>query len=295
MSEIASYNQSEAPYFIDPKNLDNLERAPFMKELPIKLIISGFNSKSEDSLFGILVPAYKNNENYNVMYVSYVNRTKDKCDRSITAKNLSTCIYTELKKIFEVHQIKLKDVHVISASLGVVLAGYMVPLFGKEKLARFTGLDPAVMATFSPCMGFSNTDEYPVSSESAHFVDIHHTNMLFSGYVGLLGHLDVIYNNGRRQEACDDIDLVANFIGSACSHRTMNFYYAQSVFSKVGFWGKPCRYIFNPYDENDTRICATDDNEEEILVGESVSHQSRGLYHVITNPTFPYSKGKMFS
>ncbi|CAD6227390.1 GSCOCG00006160001-RA-CDS [Cotesia congregata] len=168
----------------------------------------------------------------------------------------------------------VQDIHAIGHSLGAHIPAIASNYLGNHKLKRITGLDPA-----RPLLGIIGLDA-KLDSSDAVFVDVYHSSIL--GRVDACGHVDFIMNSGKTQPGCQMLDLV-------CHHARASLYFAESITSKLGFWGYP---------ENlKGEIASGKISEESVLelAGEFVNRSIRGVYYVIpTNARKPFAKGPYF-
>lgn len=143
------------------------------------------------------------------------------------------------------------------------------------KARRITGLDPAMP-------GFSTvTDSNKLDRTDGEFVDILHTNAFLQGVVQQSGDVDFYMNGGVLQPGCW---VEERFF--ACNHHRAPYYFAESINSKVGFWGWPC----DNYLQYLLGRCPP--REPQILMGEDVDINSDGMHLIITDSVPPFAVGK---
>ena len=119
--------------------------------------------------------------------------------------------YVVAKYILELHKsrgLSLDNVHVLGASLGGQLAGF-IGYFTNGRLGRITGMDPS-----GPLFHVVNASDRLEKSD-AQFVDIIHTAGRWVGNDDIQGHVDFFPNSGRApQPGCIDKESV----DLTCSH-----------------------------------------------------------------------------
>uniref|UniRef100_A0A182SYA4 Lipase domain-containing protein n=1 Tax=Anopheles maculatus TaxID=74869 RepID=A0A182SYA4_9DIPT len=168
----------------------------------------------------------------------------------------------------------LNDVHIIGHSLGAHTSGFTGQSVRSGKVARVTGLDPALP-------GF--TDQQPdklLDPSDAQFVDVMHTCAGMLGHDRNLGHVDFWPNGGRvNQPGCGGID---DFVG-ACSHGRSYEYYAESIARPAAFKAYPCRSA----DEFREAKCRSG----PIPMGDATPTTARGNHFLETNAKPEYGKG----
>ena len=104
--------------------------------------------------------------------------------------------------------VSLDNVHVLGASLGGQLAGFIGHFTG-GKVGRITGMDPS-----GPLFHIVNASER-LDKSDAQFVDIIHTAGRWVGNDDTIGHIDFYPNSGRSpQPGCVDRESV----DLTCSH-----------------------------------------------------------------------------
>ena len=104
--------------------------------------------------------------------------------------------------------VSLDNVHVLGASLGGQLAGFIGHFTG-GKIGRITGMDPS-----GPIFHIVNASDR-LDRSDAQFVDIIHTAGKWVGNDDTIGHVDFFPNSGRApQPGCEDKESV----DLTCSH-----------------------------------------------------------------------------
>lgn len=125
-------------------------------------------------------------------------------------------------------------------------------------------------------MFFAAGVERRISIKSAHHVEIIHTNAGVLGFLTAIGKADFYPNGGQKQLGC---------ITGTCSHLRSYEYFAESIVSDKGFFGKKCKN----YQEAIDGVCAGDEG----FMGGSKDHLPYvGSFHLTTNSENPFAKGK---
>lgn len=138
---------------------------------------------------------------------------------------------------------------------------------------HFPGLDPALP-------GFRLAGpENRISTDSAKYVEIIHTNGGLLGFLEAIGDADFYPNGGEAQPGCLLIDL-----GGACSHARSYRFYAESITSQLGFHGRSCT-SFRRFQKGFCNSLATS------IMGHKRLFRARGKYYLTTKATFPFARG----
>jgi hypothetical protein len=101
------------------------------------------------------------------------------------------------------------------------------------KIKRITGLDPA-----KPLFITASNDRR-LDQSDAEFVQVIHTDVFQRGMLVPMGHVDFYLNGGIEQPGCKNQSAVPT---GECNHNRAPEYYAESVNTKVGFWGFRCAH-----------------------------------------------------
>ena len=116
-----------------------------------------------------------------------------------------------------------------------------------------------------------------LSNKSARYVEVIHTNSQFLGIKESVGHVDFYFNGGITQLGCSNTFLTINM----CSHLRSFEYFAESLYSKIGFYGKKCI-----------------NNNKGAYQWCNISHmggvkdkiEKKGQYFITTNSNYPFAK-----
>ncbi|XP_026480171.1 uncharacterized protein LOC113386617 [Ctenocephalides felis] len=173
---------------------------------------------------------------------------------------------------------KPEDAHLIGFSLGAHAAAYAANYLKKLTGAlqkRITGLDPALPFFSTPQLSWK------LDSTDAHYVDIIHTDAGYLGKAEALGHADFYVNGGSKQPICKGEEYE-----HLCSHNAAPAYFAESIISKVGFYGSKC----SSYIEHILRWCPADNKDTREIMGEPSKPGTVGVFYVQTNEKQPFAK-----
>lgn len=174
-------------------------------------------------------------------------------------------------------------IHALGHSLGAHVAGFAGSEFqtlqGGSKIARVTGLDPAL-----PRFGVVE-DDCRIDPTDAVFVDVIHTaaGTLAEGELAFTdprGHVDFYPNKGHNQPGCG-IDLAGS-----CSHSRCYAYYLESLVSDNFV---ACKCFSDGWVDLIFGDCSCEYGSEK--QGEWVSTSATGIYLLETNSEPPYALG----
>ncbi|XP_026470036.1 endothelial lipase-like [Ctenocephalides felis] len=175
------------------------------------------------------------------------------------------------------HGADLNRVHLVGHSLGAHAAGYAGSLVTTGKLARITGLDPAL-----PGFRLLSSPDRRLDLTDAEFVDVIHTCGGVLGYWDPIGHADFYPNGGAPSQpgcCCGYPEIV-----EACSHGRAHEFFAESVISRE-FLARRCV---------DWRAFITGKCEtgEEVVMGDRLDKSARGAFYLVTAAKKPYAMGE---
>ncbi|XP_025420139.1 pancreatic lipase-related protein 3-like isoform X2 [Sipha flava] len=220
--------------------LENITKSYYVKSLPNKFIVHGFNSNMTLGSLQRIKDEYLTQMDVNVWMLDYsgVSAGPVKCYLAavFNLPSVGKCTALFVRKIMELSEVKEhKDImHVIGFSLGGQLAGHVAEHLKPVKLPRITGLDPALPLFYSTHLNRR------LSRNDAEFVDVIHTNVLVQGQLSPCGDVDFYVNGGLSQPGCNH--STEPFV---CDHHMAPAYFAESINSITGFWSWPCPSVFN--------------------------------------------------
>lgn len=258
--------------FVNDTN-SNLHDSYFNSNNPTKIIIHGYNSNMQlDSLVDIR-NEYLKKDSYNLIAVDWHRLATAPC-YPIAVHNVPHVGYCLAQLIQRLRDNNVTNIHVIGFSLGAHVPAFTANVLKPFKLNRITGLDPAM-----PLFITVGKDD-KLDSSDAEFVDVFHTNAFIQGKVEPSGHIDMYFNGGINQPGCWE---KKNPFG--CNHHRSAVYFAESVNSKIGFWGWPCSGLFSYL----LGLCPP--RFPAVLAGDPVDDNYRGFYLVKTKSEAPFASG----
>ncbi|KAH8376988.1 hypothetical protein KR093_002551 [Drosophila rubida] len=265
----------DAPVLLNPLDLNPWD---FQPPRPLKILLHGYTGYRDFAPNDYIRPALLDNEDVYVISIDYAPLVRAPCyiqavqNLPVVAKCLAQLINELLSRGIVQHD----AIHIIGFSLGGQVAGQTANYL-KRKLKRITGLDPA-----KPLF-ILGSDQRRLDAGDAEFVDVIHTDTLGRGMLRSMGHVDFYPNFGALQPGC--LEELPNDPGS-CNHERAPRFYAESIKSKLGFWGRQCSswliYLFG--------LCST--RAPQALMGYHVSSELLGVYFLKTHSKSPYALGK---
>ena len=117
-----------------------------------------------------------------------------------------------------------------------------------------------------------------ISADDAFYVEIIHTNAGLLGFKNEIGDADFYPNGGEIQVGCM-FDITG-----ACSHFRSYEFYAESILSDKGFYGKKC-------DDYDSYVKGNCDGELALMGGEKHTLRSTGKFFLKTREMAPFAVG----
>ncbi|KAF7271108.1 hypothetical protein GWI33_015971 [Rhynchophorus ferrugineus] len=163
--------------------------------------------------------------------------------------------------------IKPEDIHLVGHSLGAHISGFAARELVDKKVARITGLDPAL-----PGFNIGLVESGTLRKTDANFVDVIHSCGGVLGYKDPLGHVDVYPNGGVPPQPGCFIDELTN----ACSHGWSWKIFASSLVKEEPYIGIQCVTLEDAITGN----CS----KEHIPIGDPTPPNSRGLFYSKIQP-----------
>ncbi|KAJ8721487.1 hypothetical protein PYW07_002262 [Mythimna separata] len=272
-------NEDE-PHQVLAMDQESIESAPWVQDAPIKILIHGYTGHKDFSPNTEIRPAYMQCCNYNIISVDYNPIAREPCyiEAARNTELVGMCTAQLIDQLVQKYGFNLTQFHVIGFSLGGQTAGFIGDYVTSGKLERISALDPAMPL-------FVTTDNNKkVDRGDAKFVDVLHTNALEKGKLEASGHVDFYANGGITQPGCK---ATKEQTKSGCNHARAPVYYAESITTDVGFYATKC-YSWIIYMIG---WCEMFDSADEILFGEYVPRNVKGLYFFSTNSEPPYARG----
>jgi pancreatic lipase-related protein 2 len=251
----------------------NLVDTNFESRYPTKIVIHGYNSDMQlDSLVDIR-QEYLKKDHFNIIAIDWRRLASGPC-YPIAVYNVPHVGQCLAQLINRLKDYGATDIHIIGFSLGAHVPAFAANYLKPYKLSRITGLDPAMPLFITP-----NKDQ-KLDEGDAEFVDVFHTNAFVQGKVEASGHIDFYMNGGINQPGCWE-----NRNPFGCNHHRAAVYFAESINSKIGFWGWRCSgflaYLLG--------LCPP--KLPAVLAGDPVNKIDRGFFLVKTKDKSPFAEG----
>nr|CAD7263554.1 unnamed protein product [Timema shepardi] len=193
----------------------------------IKFVIHGWNSKGKS--LSHVKRAFVETSSENVIVTDWSGPASGLYSTSRRAvKNVGAYVAQFIDFLVLFGGVSPSKIHLVGHSLGAHVAGVAGNRVNHGRVAKITGLDPAAPGYGSESLN----DRLDVSD--ANYVQVIHTNAGLLGWTDPMGHIDFYPNGGRSQLGCG-LDLAGT-----CSHSRAHEFYAESVYTPVGFWGALC-------------------------------------------------------
>ncbi|XP_043801520.1 lipase member H-A-like [Apis laboriosa] len=215
------YNRNGSHIDKNIKNTDEL--LPYIqKDNNLVIYITGYTSNIDSDNVKLIINAYLNNTQDNILALDYRDITQHLYPISVLAINqLGTIVANALNTLID-GDVNEKKIHLIGHSLGAHVAG-KIGRKTKFKIPRITALDPA-----GPLFYIFNSR---LNSFDANFVDVIHTDSYILGLSKQLGHVDFYPNNGRRpQPGCP---LISTLFFNATNVINKNLDITKNVFLRL--------------------------------------------------------------
>lgn len=251
----------------------NLRDTSFVPSNPTKILVHGYDS---DMMLSYLVDVrneYLKTYDYNVIALDWHRLATAPCYPLVVRNvpHVGDCLAQLVQRLRDLGAL---DVHVIGFSLGAHVPAFAANVLRPRVVRRITGLDPAM-----PLFVTVDKDQ-KLDAGDAEFVDVFHTNAFIQGKVEMSGHIDFYMNGGISQPGCWEKRNPFQ-----CDHHRSVMYFAESINTKVGFWGWQCggfaSYLLG--------LCPP--KYPAVLAGDKVDRSKRGYYLVKTNGQSPYATG----
>ncbi|XP_076178116.1 uncharacterized protein LOC143152172 isoform X2 [Ptiloglossa arizonensis] len=251
----------------------NLADTNFVPTNPTKIIVHGYDSDMRLTYLVDVRREYLRSYDYNLIAVDWRRLASAPCYPLVVRNvpHVGDCVAQLVQRIRETGAV---DVHAIGFSLGAHVPAFAANVLRPYRMSRITGLDPAM-----PLFVTADKDQ-KLDAGDAEFVDVFHTNAFIQGKVESSGHADFYMNGGINQPGCWETGNLFE-----CDHHRSVMYFAESINSKVGFWGWEC----NGFVSYLLGLCPP--RYPAILAGDKVDRTRRGFYLVMTNAQSPYAMG----
>ncbi|XP_043506350.1 pancreatic triacylglycerol lipase [Frieseomelitta varia] len=267
-------NPNASQQILVTEDSSNLEQTRFEPSRPTKIVVHGYDSDMELSYLVDVRREYLRTYDYNVIAVDWHRLANAPCYPIVVQNvpHVGDCLAQLIERLRDVGAV---DIHVIGFSLGSHVPAFSAVALRPYKIPRITGLDPAMPL-------FVTVDnDHKLDASDADFVDVFHTNAFIQGQVATSGHIDFYMNGGINQPGCWE----RWWNPFKCDHHRSVMYFAESINTKVGFWGWKCggfsMYLLG--------LCPP--RYPAVLAGDKVDKKRRGFHLVKTNAHSPYAMG----
>lgn len=254
----------------------NLNDTNFNPKQPTKILIHGYNSNMQLEALVDIRNEYLKKYGCNIVTVDWNRLAVAPCYpiAVYNAPHVGRCLAQLIRRLLDTGA---EDLHAVGFSLGAHVPAFAANHLLPYKLPRITGLDPAL-----PLFITVNNDR-KLDHTDAVFVDVIHTNAFIQGKVETCGHVDFYINGGITQPGCQDEKKPFG-----CAHNRAPEYFAESINSKVGFWGWECTGFI------DYLVGYCPPKMPFVLVGDDVDKELRGYYIVKTGNKSPFAINESF-
>ncbi|BFF94794.1 pancreatic triacylglycerol lipase [Drosophila madeirensis] len=266
----------DSPIQLDPLNLNPWD---FQPPRPLKILIHGYTGYRDYAPNSFIRPVLLDHEDVYVISIDYGPLVRYPCyvQAVQNVPLVSKCLAQLINNLVDRSIVPNEMIHLIGFSLGGQVAGQTTNHL-KRKLKRITGLDPA-----KPLF-ILGSDARRLDAGDAEFVDVIHTDVLGRGMLRAMGHVDFYPNFGPQQPGC--MEENPSDPGS-CNHERAPRFYAESINSTDGFWGRQC----SSWLVHLIGLCST--SAPQALMGYHVAEDVKGSFFLKTANDTPYALGKM--
>lgn len=268
---------SENSQIIDPNNPETLKNSRFNKAHPTRVLTHGWGSDVEGGEIQRPKREFLKKGDYNVIAADWSKgaKTINYITARYRVKETGAAIGRFIEFLVREGGANLNDVQPTGYSLG----GHVVGHIGKAlngALQSIVALDPA-----GPLFDLDDPSGRTDFTD-AKYVEVIHTSAGIIGFSRAIGTADFYPNGGKRNPGCESDP------SGSCDHPFAVYFYAESINSGKGFWGRECT--------NDTVTaegCAEFKTGQKVLGGEPVTPIStRSVYWLKTNLEEPWARGQ---
>lgn len=216
-------------------NPSTILNAKFIRDRPLKILIHGYIGHRDFAPNDNIRPAYFQNNEYNIISLDYHPLVLDGCyiEGVRNLRTVGNCTAQLIDYLVTNSIFSFDSIHVIGFSLGGQTAGIIATYLKSGKLKEITGLDPA-----KPLFIMAD-NLYKLDQNDAEFVQVIHTDVSSRGVLSPSGHCDFYPNSGIIQPGCESTSDPGS-----CNHNRAPEYFAESINSGIGFWGKRCAHWY---------------------------------------------------
>lgn len=263
-------------HILDINQLETFETSHFNHAHPTKILIHGWTEHYQKPSMQEIKDAYMKKGNINVIIVDWSLGARHiwyptaKRNVKPTAKRVSKFLRT----LTNVTNTAYDSINLIGFSLGAHMAGFIGKKLGANTLPAIVAIDPPQLL-----YDIGNPNER-VHFTDAKYVEVIHTSSMVVSFHQHIGDADFMMNYGYIQPQCQGVWIKRL---KMCSHLTGCKYFAESITSSIGFYGKQC---------TDSR-CRKLIGGEKIMGGEPLTPtKRRAIYLAMTNRKPPFACGR---
>lgn len=262
--------------FLIIDNNETLSNSNFDSNRPTKFFTHGWTSSQNSDTSQALKNNYLEMEDANVILVDWSKIASDIIYPipAIKTKQVGEHVARMVDFLAD-NGLDVNKVHMIGHSLGAHVTGSAGSSIKKGKIARITGLDPAL-----PGFEIISPIENRLDKSDAQFVDVIHTCGGVLGYFSDIGHADFYPNGGvPSQPGCFGLPQIIE----GCSHGRSWQYYAESIKFRNAFLADKC----NSWDSFRQGNC---NDSIKVPMGLSTPSTVRGVYYLVTDHSPPFAR-----
>ncbi|KAK9507397.1 hypothetical protein O3M35_007260 [Rhynocoris fuscipes] len=266
-----SEQNRDNPQKLQINNIDSIRNSNFDPAKFTRIIIHGFEASYKADYIQLMKDTLldSNNDNIVIFDWSEIANLLYPSAASLTEK-VGTVCGTLIDMLCNLKNGDTSMFHLIGHSLGAHVAGFAGKHVAVGKIARISGLDPALP-------GFTEGKDGRLDASDAVFVDCIHT---CSGLLGLEGpfcHADFYPNGGSNpQPGCGDYAVAAK-----CSHERSRLLFIESIMEGHEFPALTCTDI----PKSDSTECKF----RGAYMGFPAKSAYQGIFYAETNAKEPYA------
>ncbi|XP_054265666.1 phospholipase A1-like [Macrosteles quadrilineatus] len=180
-------------YKFNPCDEATIRNAPFIRNLPVKVLVHGYTMNKDKAINEELRPAYFKSGDMNIISVDWSPISKEHCytEAAYSIPTVGKCVAEFLKQVQRLRT-DLGQMHMLGHSMGAhVVAWASLDL----DLPRVTQFDPALPL-------FSDSDKHLFRRPRGTMVDVWHSNSGLKGRDDASGTVDLYLNDEMNQPGC---------------------------------------------------------------------------------------------
>ncbi|KAH8404854.1 hypothetical protein KR222_006252, partial [Zaprionus bogoriensis] len=251
---------------------------------PLKILFHDFDGNRITPPNSDVRPMLLNIPDLNVITVDYSKLAVSPCytEAVHNAPYVGNCLGTFIANLVGKHYVHESNLHFIGLGVGAHVAAFTSNFLSDNyniHVQRISGLDPAKLFFLTRNLTAR------LDRSDAVFVDVIHTDILLTGFLQPIGHVDFYPNLGLVQPNCGE---ATSLTYNLCNHKRSSEYYAESVNPNSLFWALHCSDLYTFY----VKKCPANSDMEKL--GYYTRQSTRGAFFLGTNDNPPYAKGMQF-